>query len=57
MSSESFENVTYKMCLKIIYLIFRYKKDLALNDQQWLICHKTKPNQTPKKQITNNKSS
>ena len=26
-----------------------YKKDLALNDPQWLICHKTeptKPNQT-----------
>ena len=23
-----------------------YKLDLALNNQQWLICHKTKPNQT-----------
>ena len=23
-----------------------YKKDLALNDLQWLICHKTKPNET-----------
>ena len=23
-----------------------YKKDLALNNLQWLICHKTKPNQT-----------
>ena len=23
-----------------------YKEDLALNDLQWLICHKTKPNQT-----------
>ena len=23
-----------------------YKKDLALNYQQWLICPKTKPNQT-----------
>ena len=22
-----------------------YKDDLALNNQQWLICHKTKPNQ------------
>ena len=21
-----------------------YKNDLALNDLQWLICHKTKPN-------------
>ena len=27
-----------------IYLIFRNKSDLALNKQQWLICHKTKPN-------------
>ena len=23
-----------------------YKKDLTLNNLQWLICHKTKPNQT-----------
>ena len=23
-----------------------FKEDLALNNQQWLICHKTKPNQT-----------
>ena len=23
-----------------------YKKDLALNNLQWMICHKTKPNQT-----------
>ena len=23
-----------------------YKDDLALNNLQWLICHKTKPNQT-----------
>ena len=22
-----------------------YKKDLALNNLQWLMCHKTKPNQ------------
>ena len=28
-----------------IYLIYLYKEDLALNDLQWLICHKTKPNQ------------
>ena len=28
-----------------IYLIDMYKKDLALNDLQWLICHKTQPNQ------------
>ena len=30
------------MHLKIIYT---YKEDLALNNLQWLICHKTKPNQ------------
>ena len=23
-----------------------HKEDLALNNLQWLICHKTKPNQT-----------
>ena len=23
-----------------------YKQDLAFNNQQWLICHKTKPNQS-----------
>ena len=23
-----------------------YKEDLALNNLQWLICYKTKPNQT-----------
>ena len=37
------------MCLKIIYLIYMYKKDLALNNLQWLICHKTKPNQANQK--------
>ena len=44
MSSGSFKNVIYKMCLPIIYLINTYKKDLALNNQQWLIYHKTKSN-------------
>ena len=28
-----------------IYLIYMYKKDFALNNIQWLICHKTQPNQ------------
>ena len=28
-----------------IYLIYMYKEDLALNNFQWFICHKTKPNQ------------
>ena len=29
-----------------IYLIFVYEEDLALNDLQWFICHKTKQNKT-----------
>ena len=57
MSSGLFENVIYKICLQIIYiyilyiyihthtyLIYMYKENLALNNQQWLICHKTKQN-------------
>ena len=32
------------MCLQIIYLIYMYKKDLALNNLQWL--YDMKPNQT-----------
>ena len=24
--------------------VYMYKKDLALNNQQWLMCNKTKPN-------------
>ena len=39
MSSDSLENVIKKMCLQIIYI---YVKDLALNNLQWLICHKSK---------------
>ena len=35
----------YKMCLLILYLIYILKQDLALNKKQWLICHKTQPNQ------------
>ena len=26
-----------------VYLIYMYKQDLALNNLQWLVCHKTKP--------------
>ena len=44
MSSGLFKNVIYKMCLEIIYLMHMYKKDLALNNLQLLICHKVKPN-------------
>ena len=28
-----------------VYLIYMYKEELSLNNLQWLICHKTKPNQ------------
>ena len=41
MSLGSFKDVIYKICLEIIYLISMYKKDLALNDPQGLICHQT----------------
>ena len=35
------------MCLQILIdIINMYKEGLALNNLQWLICHKTKPNQT-----------
>ena len=44
MSSGSFKNVIYKMCLEIIYLIYMSKDDLPLNNLQWLICPKTEPN-------------
>ena len=46
MSPGSFKNVFYKIYLKIIYLIYMYKQDLALNNQQRLICYKSLSNQT-----------
>ena len=39
----------YKMCLEIKYLICTYKKDLALNNLQWLIWNKSKLNQTKRR--------
>ena len=33
------------MFTNYIYLIYMYKAYLALNNQQWFTCHKTKPNQ------------
>ena len=44
MNSGSFKNIIYRMCIEIIDLIYLYKKDLALNNLQYLICHKTQPN-------------
>ena len=29
----------------LIYLIYMYKEDLALNNLQWLICYLNQPNQ------------
>ena len=45
MSTDSFKNDNYKICLEILYLIYMHK-NMALNNLQWLICHKTQPNQT-----------
>ena len=46
MNPGSFKNVIYEMFYTTC-LIYMYKKELILNDLQWLICHKTKtkPNQ------------
>ena len=33
-------------CVYKSYLIYMYKPDVALNNLQWLICHKTKLNQS-----------
>ena len=33
-----------------IFNIYIYEEDLALNNLQWLVCHKTKPNQLSKEQ-------
>ena len=32
-----------RICLQILYSIYMYKEDLAFNDLQSLICHKTQP--------------
>ena len=45
MNLGSFKNVINKMCLQIIYLIYMYKEDWALNNLQWLICYKIQPYQ------------
>ena len=41
MSSDLFEDDIYKMCLEVTYFMYICKKDLALNNLQWLIYHKT----------------
>ena len=42
------------MSIQIKYLIYMSKQDLALNNKQWLIYHKTKPNQTQPNQTKPN---
>ena len=32
-------------CTTYIYLTYMYREDLGLNNQQWLICHKTQSSQ------------
>ena len=46
MTLGSFKNIINKMPLQIIYIIYMNKEDLALNNLQWFICHKTHPNQS-----------
>ena len=48
MSSGSFQNVIKKTFTNHEYLIYMYKRDLALSNLQWLICHKNQlTNQPP----------
>ena len=45
MNYDLFKNVTYKVFAYKSYIMYvcMYKKDLALNNLQGLICHKTQP--------------
>ena len=36
------------VCVCVCVWVCVYKDDLALNNLQWLICHKTKPNRQSK---------
>ena len=45
MSTGLFKNIILQnVFTNPIYLIYMNKQDLTLNNQQWLICHKTQPN-------------
>ena len=47
MSSDSIKkHYQQKVFTNDSHLIYLYKQDLAFTNLQWLICHKTKPNQT-----------
>ena len=44
--STTILNACTKKVWKLIECtMYMYKEDLALNNLQWLICHKTQPNQ------------
>ena len=44
MSTGLFENnATHKQFVYKSYISYVYKQDLALNNLQWLICHKIQP--------------
>ena len=45
MSTGSFKNVTYKLFVYTSHIWYICKQNLALNNLQWLICHKIQPNQ------------
>ena len=46
MTFDSLKYIINKICSQIIYiLIYMYKEDLALNNLQRLMCHKTQINQ------------
>ena len=41
MSSGSFRNVIFRICVHRLYIYYQFKDDLALNSIQGLICYKT----------------
>ena len=43
MSLDSFKNIIYNMFKEIKYLLYMYKKDLALNNLQLMVCLKPRP--------------
>ena len=46
MSLGFLKTLSTKCVNKSLYLIYMYKEDLISNKLKWVICHKTKPNQT-----------
>ena len=44
MSSDSFKNASTKCVYKLYIFDMYVKTGFRINNQQWMICHKTKPN-------------